>query len=1157
MEPFNVQDDRESPSRSIDRPHRPRDLAPIDNSHNDLTDSLNRLSLANATATPLPASPAHLSPRDPTSRSPVPTQSTPRRIPSSGSLREERRKSTPVLQKRASAASLRSVSTPTGQSSPRDTSRRSSATLAGSPTTAAMPAMLPPRLAQGPTAASIAMEHFQKEVDLHQVVDLQSKTVVLVHDACYGHRFSRPRTNRNLLAAIVERPERMRACVVGIAAAYVRLGRRHAGSQYAPHPDLDLHLLPPPFQIRKTGRKLELSNPAVTNVHGTQWMSDLNSMCDVAESRLALTGKELVRPAPPGGESGAASGPALHEGDLYLCSESLNAFEGALGGVCDGIDTVLGPGPTSRAFVCIRPPGHHCSSDFPSGFCWINNVHVGISYAATHHGLTHAAILDFDLHHGDGSQEIAFDHNYKAATASKNAPAYKKTSIGYYSLHDINSYPCEAGEPEKVRNASVCIDGSHNQSIWNVHLQTWVTEDEFWKLYETKYTILIQKARTFLRDHTKRLLNNPQGPRPKAAIFISAGFDASEWEGTGMQRHKVNVPTEFYARFTADVVRMSEEEGLGVDGRVISVLEGGYSDRALSSGVLSHISGLGSATNGLETMNKQVKSETASENVLAALDQLSFQDDYDADWWSPNNLSELGALVSPPVKDEREKGYWKDTRSSSAKKVPTPRKSFGSTTAIEPQLPPLPEVGWATAAHELSKILIPQDRQTTSYRAEDLNAEASRQRRDRQIALDGGVNPAIIPPPPPAPVDEGRQLRVRKNKSPSLYSPRPATPRQQAMRKNRRQTIDGNDLPSPSGESPSVDASRRKSVSGVAPIGMDDLTSSASRTPSRAASTVSLRSSSASLKSATGTVTGLRKPNSRSGTPKRSTSPRKAPPVPKVPNAFLPSKPSDPVSPSDDVENLASGLRKIKLVMPSAEEQAAREKKATEDRKPPRGSRTPKSPRSVRKNSSTKTARGRSSRTETTPSTSPPPIPSAPIGLGMPENITTSAAAVVTAGPSDVATAVSSWEAIQKQLETKASTTEPICPASKPTETMTPSLSTAQEQKQSNYITAGMPSPHTPELGMVPGTGNVRSASQTFSPAMTAAQTKQGLPSFTSNSPIPFAGEYQKVQSVPQVPLHKTHPRHDPNQHIFSDEDSPLGPPPLQPFSQSRRFYSQ
>lgn len=927
MDPAKASQDDPPPPRFIDNNNSANNPPTMDQSHCDLSDSLNRLTLANATATPLPASPSLLSPQNATSPRPsVAVTPAPKRTPSASSLRDERRKSLPSLQKRKSAASLRSVSSHTGPPSPLPDSRRSSSNFAGSPTLAtASPAMLSQRLTfspqepQGPTAASLAAEHFQKEVDLHQLVDLNTKTIVIVHDACYGHRFSRPRASKGVLASIVERPERIRACVLGIAAAYVRLGRRHAGERFAPHPELDLHSLPPPFQIRRTDRTLALSDTAVTNVHGTQWMGDLKTMCAVAESRLALTGKELVRPRTDGNDGLAFSGPPLHSGDLYLCSESLNAFEGALGGVCEGIDAVLGPGPSSRAFVCVRPPGHHCSSDFPSGFCWINNVHVGISYAATTHGLTHAAIFDFDLHHGDGSQEITWDHNLKATTAPKNAAPYRKAPIGYYSLHDINSYPCEGGDPDKVRNASVCIDGAHGQSIWNVHLETWETEAEFWKLYRTKYVALLNRARKFLRSQVQRLAATPNGPPPKAAIFISAGFDASEWESPGMQRHKVNVPTEFYAKFTADVVRLSQEEGLGVDGRVISVLEGGYSDRALTSGVLSHLAGLSPGTpESNESVDGRLASEMNSRMGISTSpkDTIPKQSGgYEPEWWSPALLSELETLMNPPKpRDGTASTLYKETDSFKAKKVtPHDRKSFGSHLASRPNLAPLPDVGWATATHELSKILIPS-RQTMSCRPEDLNAEASRQRRERQIALDG-IQPPVVPPPPVP--DEKRQLRVRKAKSPTPYSPRPATPRQQAMRKNRRRTIDANELADPSQEaSPTLDASRRKSANATTPVAMGDLNGP---TEQKTATT-------APAKSATPRKTS----GSRPGTPRRSASPRKAPPVPKVPPAFLSSKLADeatvPAEQKEDtvdkVEQLSTGLRRIKLVMPKPPQDA-------------------------------------------------------------------------------------------------------------------------------------------------------------------------------------------------------------------------------------------
>jgi histone deacetylase HOS3 len=782
-------------------------------------------------------------------------------------------------------------------------------------------------------------------------------------------------------------------------------------------------------------------------------------MCDSAESRLALSGKELVRPRTEGSD-GAVNGPELHSGDLYLCSESLDAFQGALGGVCDGIDAVFDQGPTTRAFVCIRPPGHHCSADFPSGFCWVNNVLVGISYAAMNHGLTHAAILDFDLHHGDGSQDIVWDHNYKASMAPRNAPAYKKTAIGYYSLHDINSYPCEGGEPDKVRNASVCVDNAHGQSVWNVHLETWETEAEFWDLYQTRYITLINKARKFLRAQSQRLAETPGGPAPKAAIFISAGFDASEWEGTGMQRHKVNVPTEFYARFTADVVRMSQEEGLGVDGRVISVLEGGYSDRALTSGVLSHLAGLGDSNVSLY--------ESASTGL-----------EYESKWWSANHLSELESLTSPQVKREKTvPTFLASTKSFDAKVLTVrDRKSFGSHTGINPSLPPPPQVDWATAAYELSKILIPEEsRQTMSYRAEDLNAEASRQRRERQLALDGVKTVPVPPPPPP---EEKRQLRVRKAKSPTPFSPRPATPRQQAMRKNRRRTIDGNELPDQSGElSPSLDASRRKSTNTSAmstePMTMGNL--EGSEAPALVVDTTAMATPS-KIVSARKTSGG-----SRAGhTPRRSASPRKQPPVPKVPTVYLPSKRSDE-APANDVENLSAGFRRIKLVLPSPEEQAAREKKAAEERKiiiP----KTPRSSaRSVKKPGATNSPRNKSSFTRSVgPSSSPPRL---------------STDDLLKSTNADTQPIPSPWESVKSSMmdTTMQDYAVPESSASYfPESTFQPST---------NFNTNSSP-PFTPNLTQGPELPGPQS--NTYTAPMAAGQTKQGLPVFTSSSPIPFA----------------------------------------------------
>lgn len=638
------------------------------------------------------------------------------------------------------------------------------------------------------TAASVAQEHFRRELIAQDTTEMCCRTVVFIRDSCYGHRYSRPRTSKAALSTIVERPERLHACVLGASTAYVRMGGRHAGGNFPPRPDRDIP--PPPFQIRRIGRSIPLESPAVTQVHGQRWMEELQIMCDSAEGKLAMNGKELVRPIGYGKDEAGNQLPKLHEGDLYLCSESLDALQGCLGGVCEAVDAVLGPGTTTRAFVCIRPPGHHCSSNVPSGFCWLNNVHVGIAHAAMSQGLTHAAIIDFDLHHGDGSQAIAWNHNRRAAgNLPKNSSLYSKTAIGYFSLHDINSYPCEGGDEEKIKNASLCIEAAHGQSIWNVHLEPWKNPSDFWKLYESRYILLLEKTRIFLRQHTARLEGQSNGPRPKAAIFLSAGFDASEWEGAGMQRHKVNVPTDFYARFTQDVTKLADEEGLGVGGRIISVLEGGYSDRALTSGVLSHLCGLTSGPGpadldtaaGEADLNSSTVKQTGTLNMTAHTRQMSGEEStverdsatemsYNPEWWSSLQLEALEALIKPvpapsaPVKpkDKAPGNYSSPTQASTAK-MTDPARERRSLSAqaegrvsMEPEVvQPPPDVDWAVASRELSQLLIPTDRQTLSCRHDELNAEATKVRRERQSAIGLTSNDVSA-------VDQRMQLRDRR-----------------------------------------------------------------------------------------------------------------------------------------------------------------------------------------------------------------------------------------------------------------------------------------------------------------------------------------------------------------------------------------------------------
>ncbi|KAF5018576.1 hypothetical protein F66182_9433 [Fusarium sp. NRRL 66182] len=965
------------PSLSLRRQSSARNLKQPD--HDALTHSLNQLSISTSPGRAPsrfsePASPFRSSGRR--TQSPAPNARPPSRSPSHG---RDPSSGTPTLLRKASMNSLRSSNGIGPGTTP---SRRSSMAHIMSPTQARSPlSTTPPK--PRPTANSIARDNLNAELQTHHesTSARPARTIVVLNDAVYGHRFSRPRASRAALGTIVERPERIKAAVLGISAAYVRLGGRHCEGEYPLHPGREVGNLPGiPFRIHKTERRLSLLSPAVTNVHGTKWMEELKMMCEAAESKLAMGGKELQRPELNRGAEGPPE--KFHEGDLYLCSESLNAMEGALGAVCEAIDTVFGSGP-QRAFVGVRPPGHHCSASYPSGFCWVNNVHVGIMHAALNHGLTHAAIIDFDLHHGDGSQAITWQHNSRSMNAAKNAAAWKKSSIGYFSLHDINSYPCEMGDEEKVRSASICIDNAHGQTVWNVHLEPWKSEQEFWQLYETRYAVLLDKVRNYLKNQAERLSLSNQPP--KAAIFLSAGFDASEWEGAGMQRHKVNVPTEFYARIAQDVIKVAAEEGLHVDGRIISVLEGGYSDRALCSGILSHLSGLAgdealeqrSANSNRLSGDMGYKIGPLAEEEPHEFEQtpaLNSNRTYDPSWWSPLLLDELETTINNPVEPPKYPqntvlpSYFSPTAASTAK-VADPVKMRRSLSGLgasvpRPPSPSIPEVPWTVAAYELSKLLIPSTRQTDSCKSEDLNAEATRARRDRQSLLMG-----VDPTPPDAPASRPTsRMSLRERRAKPAPPPEPSVDK---ASKGRRKTMStaaisedkasselscSNDpklIPSkavargiPSrtnSDEPAVrrssrrlselptslasrDTSRASSSTETDPPGAPE---SAHTVPSSPMSTKSVASSDLQVKKTRKPAAPRKEPALRAPRGfKKATTVEASRPAAAVPKAKSPAKPSNktgaPSTAGDDIDSITTGMKKIRINLITQSQKEAR-----------------------------------------------------------------------------------------------------------------------------------------------------------------------------------------------------------------------------------------
>lgn len=407
------------------------------------------------------------------------------------------------------------------------------------------------------------------------------KTLIVQSPLSYKHTFGRDWLGKKYRDSLVERPERLRATSLGIAAAIAHNPKK--------------------FEIEESVREASLDSEHVVAVHGAAYVKALAQLCYDATDKLR-DGKVELPPTWP-------------EGDIYLSPETINALRGVVGAIERGVDALYdsdvaqdlqglsigernghaGTSNTfSQTFINVRPPGHHCHACDPSGFCLINNAHVAIQYAAKSYGVTHAVILDFDLHHGDGSQDICWSQAETAtdagATQQSPEPEIKKSyaapSVGYFSVHDINSFPTELGfaTPEALKDASTCLMG-HGLAIWNVHLQPYETEEEFWELYR-KYGVLFEKANEFL--YNAQSLAKQEGKTFRPLVVLSSGFDASEHEGKGMQRHSVNVPVEFYHRFSKDSAALSSH----YSGRLISLLEGGYSDAALSTGVWSHLTGL-------------------------------------------------------------------------------------------------------------------------------------------------------------------------------------------------------------------------------------------------------------------------------------------------------------------------------------------------------------------------------------------------------------------------------------------------------------------------------------------------------------------------------------------------------------------------------------
>lgn len=227
--------------------------------------------------------------------------------------------------------------------------------------------------------------------------------------------------------------------------------------------------------------------------------------------------------------------------DNAICRETCNIAYLAVGGVLRAIDEVM-KGEVDNAFCAVRPPGHHAEVDKPMGFCYFNNVAIGARYLQKEYGIEKVAIIDFDVHHGNGTQHI-FDQD---------------PTVLYYSIHEHPSF----AYPGTGREFEVGTGEGDGYTV-NSPVLPGRGDEEYRRMIMQDMVPAIKK---FKPDF----------------FILSAGFDAHVSDlmsGT-------NLSTDGYDFVTEVILNLVRRF---TDGRVVSVLEGGYNLDVLPILVENHI----------------------------------------------------------------------------------------------------------------------------------------------------------------------------------------------------------------------------------------------------------------------------------------------------------------------------------------------------------------------------------------------------------------------------------------------------------------------------------------------------------------------------------------------------------------------------------------
>lgn len=240
-------------------------------------------------------------------------------------------------------------------------------------------------------------------------------------------------------------------------------------------------------------------------------------------------------------EACIAGFPEFDHPDNLICRDSYEIAYLAVGGVLRAIDMIM-DGEIDNAFCAVRPPGHHAEIDKPLGFCYFNNVAIGARYVQKEYGIKRVAIIDFDVHHGNGTQHI-FDRD---------------PTVFYYSIHEHPSF----AYPGTGREFEVGVGEGDGYTV-NSPVLPGRGDDEYRRLIMQDLVPAIKKF------------------KPEFLI-LSAGFDAHQSDlmsGT-------NLSTDGYDFVSEVIMNLANRF---TKGRVVSVLEGGYNLDVLPILVENHI----------------------------------------------------------------------------------------------------------------------------------------------------------------------------------------------------------------------------------------------------------------------------------------------------------------------------------------------------------------------------------------------------------------------------------------------------------------------------------------------------------------------------------------------------------------------------------------